>query len=311
MTHLYDDNVSAEDITQIEITLDKALLENDATRFSQFFDELGYSLTLRRNLDNDMWEILILSPKNDMLHNQVSSLIAHALKETGLDIAPLFTVAELPQIDWLEHVYQQFKPIEVEGFYIYGSHIEQTTIPKGLTPIEINAANAFGTGEHPTTKGCLQAMGWLKETQKLIPKTALDLGCGSAILSIAAAKIWPECTIIATDMDADSVDVAIEYAGINNVADAIHCETATGYDANLIREYAPFPFILANILAAPLIEMAAETAAHIAPNGYVVLSGTLIEQEDAVREAHEKHGLKFIKSFHIDEWTSFIMQKPA
>lgn len=292
-------------LKQLEIYLNPTLTEIQAEQFSTLFEDLGSSLTLKRSAD-DEWVLQIIHEiEFDPLDINHRLKIGNDVFE--FDAKARFTTSDVPDIDWLEHVYQQFKPIQVGGFFIFGTHVKEP-VPEGLIGIEINAANAFGTGEHPTTKGCLQALQDLK-AQGFNPETILDLGCGSAILSIAAAKIWPDAKIIATDMDAESVEVALDYAGINNVAASIQAETALGYDSSLIREEKSFDLILANILARPLIDMAEQTAHHLNQNGLVVLSGTLIEQQDDVQSAHESYGLTLQKAYPIDEWTSFVMKK--
>ena len=292
-------------LKQLEIYLNSTLTEIQAEQFSTLFEDLGSSLTLKRSAD-DEWVLQIIHEHTfDSLDINRRLKIGNDVFE--FDTKARFSIPDVPDIDWLEHVYQQFKPIQVGGFFIFGTHVKEP-VPEGLIGIEINAANAFGTGEHPTTKGCLQALQDLK-AQGFNPETILDLGCGSAILSIAAAKIWPEAKIIATDMDAESVEVALDYAGINNVAASIQAETALGYDSSLIKEEKSFDLILANILARPLIDMAEQTAHHLNQNGLVVLSGTLIEQQDDVQSAHETYGLTLHKAYPIEEWTSFVMKK--
>lgn len=292
-------------LKQLEIFLNPTLNETEAAQFSTLFEDLGSSLTLKRG-DDDRWILQIIHDE------ELDALVINKRLKIANDVFDFesqaqFTLSDVPDIDWLEHVYQQFKPIEVGRFFVYGTHVKED-VPEGLIGIEINAANAFGTGEHPTTKGCLQALQDLKD-QGLTPNTILDLGCGSAILSIAAAKIWPDAEIIATDMDAESIDVALEYAGINNVSPSIKAETAMGYESDLIKEQGQFDLILANILARPLIDMAEQTAHHLKENGLVVLSGTLIEQQSEVQSAHEAYGLELQQSYPIEEWTSFIMKK--
>lgn len=292
-------------LKQLEIYINPALTETEAEQFSTLFEDLGSSLTLKRSA-KDEWIVQIIN-QEPFSKEDINRRLKIANDVFSFDIQASFTIDDVPDIDWLEHVYQQFKPIQVGDFYVFGTHMKGQ-IPEGLVGVEINAANAFGTGEHPTTKGCLQAIQDLKD-QGFVPNTILDLGCGSAILSIAAAKIWPQAEIIATDMDAESVDVALEYAEINNVSQSIKAETAMGYDSPLIKEKGQFDLILANILARPLIDMADQTAAHLKQNGLVVLSGTLIEQQDEVQSAHEAHDLTLTKSYPIEEWTSFIMKK--
>lgn len=300
---------------QLTITLDGRLSENEAAQFSCFFEDLGDALTLKKvGLEPKNWLLQIIS--QDALgaplinkKMQIAIETCQGIFDLGKTV-PSFQIEALPDTDWLAENYAQFKPIEVGDFYIFGTHDRDKALSQtqpNLIPIEINAANAFGTGDHATTKGCLVQILKLKE-QGFMPDTILDLGCGSGILAIAAAKTWPEATIIATDMDEDSVIVARDYAARNQVKDHIIFDQAIGYQSTIIAQDKPYDLILANILAGPLIDLAEETADHLEKTGYVLLSGTLIEQENDVANAHKKHGLKMGEAVHIDEWTSFLMQ---
>lgn len=280
--------------------------EDQASVFSLGFEDLGYSLSLVRDEQaNNQWLIRLLSETKPL---ETSIMARLALLETQLEVNSnaSFVIETVPDIDWLAHVYQQFQPIVIPPFYIHGSHVNDK--PDDMIAIEINAATAFGTGEHPTTKGCLQALSLLYE-QGLVPERILDLGCGSGILAIAAARLWPKAHIIGTDMDAESIRVAGEYATINDVGSITHFETALGYDNHLIKEHQPFDLIFANILAGPLIDMARETSSHLATGGRVILSGMLREQQEDVQKAHENQALMLSHSFPIEEWTSLVMIK--
>lgn len=302
---------------QITFSLDAQLTEDQAGQLVDFMEDLGVASTLRRCQESNDWHIQIISqerPLPELINkkSQIANDVFSSLFNLGKGLS--FKIEELEDIDWLAKNYEAFQPIIVDPFYIYGSHHDVNDCPRDdLIPIEINAANAFGTGEHPTTKGCLKAIGYLRD-KGYTPNKILDLGCGSGILAIAAAKIWPKATIVATDIDEDSVLTAKNYAHRNGVKDLISFDVATGYDHPLIKQTAPFDLILANILARPLIDLAAETSEQLAQNGLVLLSGTLLEQEDDVKNAHLDHGLKFDHYFHEtekngQEWTSFFMIK--
>lgn len=299
---------------QTVIRFNVALTEVEASRFSNFFDNLGSAITLRKIEDKEPhhWKISIIhedKPEAKTISGAMALAVGLLKDDVTKEINPQFSIDPLPDTDWLGLVHEQFQPIIIGRFYIYGSHIDTVTIPQDKIGIEINAANAFGTGEHPTTKGCLELIEKLYD-DGLKPKNILDLGCGSAILSIAAAKLWPNAQIIATDMDEDSVNIANDYVRVNGInAEQVICETAMGYEAEIIKQHAPFDLILANILAAPLINLAPEVSPFLKNDGLIMLSGTLIEQEEDVKKAHTDQGLSFIDANHIDEWTSFVMKK--
>ena len=171
---------------------------------------------------------------------------------------------ELPDIDWVAHALEGLGVVCCGRFVLYGVHdADKLPNEKDDIPIRIDANLAFGTGHHPTTAGCLTLLerfsGWA-------PKSVFDLGCGSAILAIAAAKLWGR-QILASDIDEDSVAIAKENAALNGVGDKLNIVTAAGFDHAAIAKAAPFDFVFANILAGPLMELAPDMAAHVKKNG--------------------------------------------
>jgi ribosomal protein L11 methyltransferase len=165
---------------------------------------------------------------------------------------------------------------------------------------------AFGTGEHQSTRGCLIALDRLARGRTL--NNILDLGCGSGILSIAAAKIWP-AEITAADMDADAVAMTTRCADANGVAGRITALRSRGFQNPGIRARAPFDLVFANILAGPLMRLAPAIARHLAPGGRVVLSGLLDGQEPEVLEAYGAHGLAVAERIELDDWLTLVLSK--
>lgn len=219
-----------------------------------------------------------------------------------------FKIGAVVEENWLEKVYQEHKPFSVGPFFIYGSHYEGE-VPDGQIGILIDAATAFGSGDHGTTKGCLQAMLDLK-AKGICPWNVLDMGTGSGILSIAAWKLW-NTPISAIDIDAESVRVAKHYQERNGVADgqgAMQCETGDGFNTKLVQTRKPFDMIIANILAGPLIEMASDLKAVSDVGGYIILSGMLKTQADDVRKAYEAQGFTSKDRYDIDKWSSLVLQ---
>ena len=211
------------------------------------------------------------------------------------------------QTDWLEECYQQFEPFKVDGFFIYGSNYDKE-IPDGLIGLQINAATAFGSGEHGTTKGCLMAL------EKLVasgfaPNNILDMGTGSGILAIAAYKRFNVPTL-AVDNDRESVRVCGEHRDLNNVPSSeLISVYGNGYDCDEVRQLSIFDLIYANILAGPLKEMAPDLSKYLSSNGYAILSGMLEDQANEVLEAHKNQGLELVDRIDIDGWSSLTLNK--
>lgn len=231
-----------------------------------------------------------------------------ALKQ---NFKPNWKIEKIPEKDWLAESYEQFPPFETAGFFIHGSHYEED-IPKGLIKLQIDAATAFGSGEHATTKGCLQAMTALKE-QGACPWNVLDMGTGSGILAIAAWKLW-KTPILAVDIEEESVRVATRHRSINNVPDVktgLSCVCGNGFETSEVQTKKPFDLIIANILAGPLIEMAESCAAVSDENGYIILSGLLNEQADKVIAAYRDQGMPLKDRINIGEWSTLVLQNAA
>lgn len=213
---------------------------------------------------------------------------------------------DLPDIDWVAHALEGLGVVRCGRFVLYGVH-DADRLPNedGDIAIRIDANMAFGTGHHPTTAGCLTLLdrfaGWA-------PKSIFDLGCGSAVLAIAAAKLWDRA-VLASDIDADSVVIAAENAAHNAVADRITAVTAAGFDHPDIAGAAPFDFVFANILAGPLAELAPDMASHVAKNGRVMLAGLMSEQEAGVVSAYEAAGFRLINRLDQPTWPVLLFVK--
>ncbi|MBQ8630429.1 MAG: 50S ribosomal protein L11 methyltransferase [Alphaproteobacteria bacterium] len=225
----------------------------------------------------------------------------------GIEL-PEFCKKLLTSENWLKDNVIEFAPVEVEDFLVYGIHEKQAPKTAKL-PIKIYAATAFGS-EHQTTKSCLKAICELNR-MKAPHANILDVGCGSGILSLGAAKLWgAETKITAVDIDQEAVWVTRQNALDNNVSDFVTAEVSNGYQAEIVQKNAPYDIIFANILARPLIDMAPDLAAALKPGGYAVLSGFINDQEDWVVNAHTNQGLKLVKIYELDNWRAALMEKP-
>lgn len=234
--------------------------------------------------------------------------VALSLAATAFGAAP-FVISEVPQTDWVAHVRRELAPVEAGRFFVYGSH-DADKLPEGRVPLLIEAAMAFGTGHHGTTLGCLQAFDAML-SEGFVPERVIDVGCGTAVLAMAAARVHPEATILATDIDPVAVDVAEANLAANDLTGAVTCLEATGLDHPTITEASPFDLVFANILMGPLMELAPEVSKLTCPKGKVILSGILNEQADQVAEVYARSGINEITRISIVDWTTLVLQKTA
>lgn len=216
------------------------------------------------------------------------------------------THSKVEDADWVAQSQADFKPMHAGRFYIYGSHID-TKPPTSSIPLLMNAGAAFGTGEHATTAGCLTLLSDLPIT----PKRVLDMGCGTAILGIAAAKKWPSCTLLAADNCPIAVRVSIENCARNHVQHQSRCVVSEGFDSAAVRNSGPYEIILANILALPLIAMAPQLRHACKRGGYIILSGLLTRQEPRVLTRYRAQGFRFVKAVRHDGWSALLMRLPT
>lgn len=229
-----------------------------------------------------------------------------ALLEAALMlVAPASTVTleRVPARDWLSDNQAGFPPLRTGRFFIFGSHY-RGPVPRAAIPVLIDAATAFGTGEHATTRGCLLAMDLLVGR----PGSVLDMGCGTGILAIGAAKLWRR-PVLACDIDREAVRVTLINARRNHVARTIRAEIASGYARRVIARRAPFDLVFANILARPLIAMASDLAHLLAPGGFAILSGLLARQATAVLAAHRAQGLYLVSRIALEGWHTLVVAK--
>ena len=230
----------------------------------------------------------------------------------GLDLlaaafgAKPFVVSEIPETDWVAHVKRELAPVEAGRFFVYGSH-DADKIPAGSEPLLIEAAMAFGTGHHGTTLGCLRALDRLAG-EGFVGKAVADIGCGTAVLAMGAARIWPG-TVLASDIDEVAVDVARANVAANDLVGRVSCVEAAGFDNPELTGAGPFDLIFANILKGPLIMLAPDMAENLQTGGYMILSGILNEQADEIISVYAKSGINMVQRDEIGEWTSLTLRK--
>ncbi|SNR25198.1 50S ribosomal protein L11 methyltransferase [Puniceibacterium sediminis] len=217
-----------------------------------------------------------------------------------------FAISEVPETDWVAKVRRELVPVEAGRFFVYGSH-DADKVPEGCEPLLIEAAMAFGTGHHGTTLGCLRALDELA-TGGFVGKSVADIGCGTAVLAMGAARIWPG-PVLASDIDEVAVDVAEANVIANKLTGQVKCVEATGFEHPDLLAAAPFDLVFANILKAPLIDLAPDMGRHIGAQGYAILSGILNEQADDVIAAYAENGIALVRRQEIGEWTTLTLQK--
>lgn len=228
------------------------------------------------------------------------------IKQQNLTL-PEFTTEILESKNWLKENVIKFPPFEIKDFLIYGIH--ETTCPKTKKiPVQIYAATAFGS-EHQTTRMCLTAISELYH-QKFIPQKILDMGTGSGILSIAAAKIWQKKPqIIAADIDSESVDVTANNAITNNVENCIKAVLSDGYKNKEIKQNAPYDLIFANILFNPLKAMSKNAYRALHKDGCYLISGFIDNQEQEIIKHHQDIGFKLVKTYQMENWRAALLKK--
>ncbi len=235
----------------------------------------------------------------------IAAALAEVAARLGIAV-PDYTLEALEQRDWLRENLISFPPLPIGRFFVHGCHLAPPN-RSGHVAILVDAATAFGSGEHPTTMGCLLALHALKRLDRR-PGRVLDMGCGSGILSIGAAKIWP-IAVDAVDIDPESVRVTRFNATRNHVAASLRAQAGDGYRAPIVRHGAPYDLILSNILAKPLMKMAPALDRALASNGIAVLSGLLTKQEAMVLSAHRARGLVKVASFRHRGWSTLVLRK--
>jgi ribosomal protein L11 methyltransferase len=235
----------------------------------------------------------------DIAARQIGSRFAEA--------GPALAVEELPSLNWVAVSQAALPPVIAGPFVVHGSH-DRHRIPYGPRSILIDAGEAFGTAHHGTTLGCLIAIDRLAHTGLGSVRRVLDLGCGSGVLAIAAARTWPRADVLATDIDPIAIDVARANADANG-ARRIETVVATGLDHPWLRQAAPFDVIIANILAGPLRLLAGDIARSLRPGGFVILSGILTPEAAKVLAAYNAHGFSLLRHRRIGEWSTLTLRR--
>lgn len=217
-----------------------------------------------------------------------------------------FIISEIPEIDWVAKVRRDLAPVVAGRFFLFGSHDIDKVPETGVIPLQIEATVAFGTGHHGTTLGCLKAVDRLQAGGYVATNVA-DIGSGTGVLAMAAARLWPDARVIASDIDQVAVDVAIANAVINGMEDRIPCVEAAGFDHRDLKARAPYDLIFANILKGPLVQLAPDMAKHAGPGCHLILSGLLCVQAEDILAAYVAEGFSLVDREDIGEWSTLVL----
>ncbi|WP_112311081.1 50S ribosomal protein L11 methyltransferase [Pseudogemmobacter bohemicus] len=221
--------------------------------------------------------------------------------------AKSFLISELPETDWVAKVQRELHPVDAGRFFVYGSH-DADKVPAGRVALQIEATMAFGTGHHGTTLGCLLAFDKLYE-EGFRPAKVADIGAGTAVLAMAAAKMLPDALVIASDIDPVAVDVAKANVAINDLEGRIECLEAAGFDHRHLKTGAPWDLVFANILKGPLVELAPAMSKMTRPGSKVILSGLLVVQAETIIESYVASQFRLQDRNDLGEWSALIMER--
>ncbi len=281
--------IAARELIQMAADAFEQALQPEPLAVSMFEDE-GTS-----------WRLDVLYEDQQDLGKFKTALTAFDETLASLDLQQ----SDVPHENWVLKSLEGLAPVQAGRFFVHGAH-DSDKVPPGAIPLVVEAGEAFGTGHHGTTEGCLTALSQIAESET--PASVLDLGTGTGVLAIGAAKLW-RVPVIATDIDPIATKVARENVVLNGAHGQIQMVTAAGTNHAAIRGSAPYDLIIANILARPLRQMAGSIASVVAPRGIVVLSGILGEQALRVIAAYRGHHLSLETRLDFGEWVTLILRK--
>jgi len=277
--------------------------ERTARRLADLFAEcFDPSETASAVYETDGGWIVALYSARSFDEHELRQMVATA---TSRAVAQALTFEKVAETDWVAAGLQGLKPVAAGRFVVHVRH-DRTRVAANRIGVEIEGALAFGTGHHGTTRGCLLALDRLLKARR--PRRILDVGTGSGVLAIAAAKACRR-PVLASDIDRKAVAVATQNARANRVASFVGMIRADGIRDRRVRSHAPYDLMVANILLQPLKRFAAPLGRLAAPRGFIVLSGLLQSQVNAALAAYRMQGLALEQRIVLDGWATLVLSR--
>jgi len=291
---------AASDTSLATLVTDEQSARRIADLFAQSFtaDDVAVSLG---DIGQGKWRVAIhfRTPPDE------ASVRERVVVAAGPDTGKTLRFAHIAAKDWVRESLAGLRPVAAGRFVVHGAH-DRGGVPRNRIGIEIEAALAFGTGHHGTTRGCLLALDHICKLSGQAPRRILDVGTGTGVLAIAAARALRQ-GVLATDIDVSSVRVARENARLNRAGDFVTFARADGVTAPAIHARAPFDLVFANILLKPLARLAAPIRGILAPRGCIVVSGLLHAQANAALAAYRPLALE--RRIELDGWTTLVLRR--
>ncbi|MEZ2131444.1 MULTISPECIES: 50S ribosomal protein L11 methyltransferase [unclassified Sinorhizobium] len=267
------------------------------------FEDEDYAIaTTEVDEKRDVWEasVYLMANEESAIRGRLRDLLQPAFPDAVIE------KEVIPDVDWIAKSLEGLKPVRAGRFLVHGSHDRDKVQPNDIA-IEIDAGQAFGTGHHGTTAGCLEMIEKVVRARPVAK--ALDLGTGSGVLAIAVRKL-KNVPVLATDIDPIAVRVARENVRRNGIASGIFMEVAPGFHSTAFSRHGPFDLIIANILARPLMKMAPQLVENLSSGGSVILSGILAEQRWKVLAAYNGINLRHVRTIWRNGWVTIHLDRP-
>lgn len=302
MTSAALDDSSGKD-RQIKVVVDVA--ERDAARtiaglLEETLDPGPHALTLFEVPGNGFRIEAYFAEAPDL------ASLADSFAATGLAGVSAPRLEDIPDLNWVALSQAALPPVEAGRFVVHGSH-DSDRVGRRHGAILIDAGEAFGTAHHQTTHGCLEALGRFAPLEQ--PRRVLDLGCGSGVLAIAASRLLPQATVLASDIDPTSVDVARDNVRRNGALGRVRVVVSEGFAHPALHQGAAFDLIVANILARPLILLSGDIRHRLAPGGVAILSGLLVTQAAEVSAAYRARGFRMLQRTDRTGWSTLVLRR--